>query len=88
VKFFRKLFDSEVLIHFPHPLPVNREAKDMYQQPNLYKQRRGDGNWFSLEKESKKLKEGTTEGRGNAGGSPESDSPSSELSFEALDEAE
>jgi hypothetical protein len=87
MKFLCKLFDCEILIHFPHLLPVNREVKDMYQQPRLHKQRHGDGDLFSLEKESGKIGEGTaTKDRDSADGS--SDSPSSELSSEALDEAE
>jgi hypothetical protein len=88
VKFLRKLFDSEILIHFPHPLPANREVKGIRQQPRLCMQRHGDEKLFGLRRESEKVRDGTTEDRGSAGESPESDSPSSELSFEALDEEE
>jgi hypothetical protein len=62
--------------------------KGIHQQPRLFKQRHGEGDLFGLQKELEKVRKGTTKDRGNAGGSDESDSPSSELSFEALDEAE
>jgi hypothetical protein len=88
VELLCKLFDREILLHFPHLLPVNREAKDTRQQPGLYKQRHGEMELFSLQKESEKVREGTAKGRGSSGGSESPGSDSSELSFETLSEAE
>jgi hypothetical protein len=90
VEFLRKFVSIDILLHFSHPLPVDRGVKNMRQQPRPYQRRRGERKLFSLPKEPEKVREGTTtKGRGSGGGFCESgsDSPSSELSFEALDEA-
>jgi hypothetical protein len=61
----------------------------MRQQPGPYKkERHGDGKLLAgLRREREKLKKGTNEKNENkgAGGSPGSDSPSSELFFETPD---
>jgi hypothetical protein len=48
VKLFREFFDCEILRVFPHLLPVNKEAKDMRQQPRQYKQYHDGEELFSL----------------------------------------